>query len=102
MESRIRYKKTNKKGILYSIKDLISKSTGAKYRVKLNLNDCTYLIYNLNSERSYYDGKKLTNTHVLKRHIKKHLEKLGVIFDIEIRDNSNRVRGKNCSYDRTK
>jgi hypothetical protein len=99
MESRIRYKKTNKEGIFYSVRDITSKSTGAKYRVKLNLNDNTYLIYNLKSEKSYHGGEGINNTHVLKRHIKKHLEKLGVEFNTEVRDNSSRIRGKNCSYD---
>lgn len=98
MEARIRYKQSKKEGILYSIRDFISRSTGAKYRVKIDLNNCTYLIYNLNSERSYHGGEGVNNTHVLKRHIKMHLGSLGVLFESEIRDNSNRVRGLNCSY----
>jgi hypothetical protein len=98
VESRIRYKKTNRDGILYSIRDLVSKSTGAKYRVKIDTKDCTYSIINVNSERYYHGGEGISNLHVLKRHIKKHLEHFGISFGKEIRDNSSRVPGKNCAY----
>lgn len=98
MEARIRYKKTKKEHILKSIRDLTSATTGAKYRIKIDTKECTYIITNINSERTYRGGEKVNNLHVLKRHIKKHLEKFGVSFEKEIRDNSNRVAGVNCSY----
>jgi hypothetical protein len=98
MESRVRYKKTKKDGILKSTRDLISATTGAKYRVTLDTINCTYSIYNLGSERSYKGGEGVNNLHVLKRHVKKRLEKLGVAFGKEIRDNSSRIPGVNCSY----
>lgn len=100
MESRIRYKKTNKDGILKSVRDLKSKTTGATYQVKLNTKNCTYSIININSERYYHGGEGINNLHVLKRHIKAHLEKFGVSFSREIRDNSGREVGVNCSYKR--
>lgn len=95
--NRIRYKET-KDGILKSIKDLKSDTTGATYKVKLDTKECTYIITNINSERTYRGGEGITNLHVLKRNVKKHLEKLGVSFSREIRDNSNRISGVNCSY----
>ena len=98
MESRIRYKKTNKEGILKSIRDLTSSTTGAKYRVKLDTLNCNYVITNINSERTYKGGEGVNNLHVLKRHVKKRLEKLGVSFGKEIRDNASRIPGVNCSY----
>ena len=90
-KARIRYKKTNKDGILKSVRDLKSDSTGATYQVKLDTNNCTYVIKNINSERTYSGGEGVNNLHVLKRHVKKRLEKLGVSFGKEIRDNSNRI-----------
>ena len=98
--ARIRYKKTNKDGILKSIKDLKSNSTGATYRIKLDVDDCTYIITNINSERTYKGGEGVNNLHVLKRNVKRRLEKLGVLFGKEIRDNSGRISGVNCNYKR--
>lgn len=100
MESRIRYKKDKKEGILKSIRDLKSDTTGATYRVKLDTKECTYIIKNINSERVYRGGEGINNLHVLKRNVKKRLEKLGVTFSKEVRDNSGRVPGVNCSYDK--
>lgn len=98
MESRIRYKKTGKDGILKSVRDLRSSSTNAVYRVTIDTNDFTYSIYNINSSRSYKGGEGISNLQVLKRSVKKRLEKLGVSFSKEIRDNSSRVPGINCAY----
>lgn len=98
MEQRIRYKKTNQDGILKSVRDLVSDSTGAKYKVKLDTINCTYVITNINSERTYKGGEDVSNLHVLKRKVKKRLEELGVSFGKEIRDNSSRIKGVNCSY----
>lgn len=97
MESRIRYKKSNKDNILVSVRDLISES-GAKYKVKLDVENCKYVIINVNSERYYHGGEDVNNLHVLKRNVKAHLEKFGVSFSKEIRDNSKREPGVNCSY----
>ena len=101
MEARIRYKKDKKNNILISIRDLVSKSTGAKYKVKLDIKNCNYTIININSERYYHGGEGINNLHVLKRHVKSHLEKFGVPFNKEIRDNSSREIGVNCSYKRS-
>lgn len=102
MQSRISYKKTKKEGILKSVRDLKSSSTGATYRVKLDTKEHTYIITNINSERTYRGGEGINNLHVLKRKVKKRLEKLGVRFDKEIRDNSCRTPGVNCSYKQDK
>ena len=96
--SRIRYKKTSIDGVVQSIKEVISESRGSKYRVILDLNKCTYVILNVNSGRKFDGGEGVNNTHVLKRHVKRHLETLGVSFGKEVRDNSGRKVGVNCSY----
>ena len=97
-KSRIRYKKTNKDGILKSVRDIKSESTDATYQILLNIEKCEYIIKNLNSGRKYMGGEGVNNIHVLKRHVKTRLQKLGVLFNKEIRDNSNRIVGLNCSY----
>jgi len=98
MASRIRYKKTAISGVLQSVRDIVSDSRGSKYKVILDLNTCTYSIINTNSGRKYNGGEGINNTHVLKRHVKRRLETLGVSFGKEIRDNSSREVGVNCSY----
>jgi len=98
MNTRIRYKKTEDANILVSVKDLTSSVHGAKYKVFINTEDCTYKIKNITSERVYTGGEGVNNLHVLKRNIKGRLESLGVEFIKEIRDNSSRKVGVNCSY----
>lgn len=97
-KTRIRYRETKRDGILRSIKDIRSDATNAVYRVYLDTNDMTYTIQNVGSGRKYTGGEKITNLHVLKRNVKKRLKSLGVAFNREIRDNSNRIPGVNCSY----
>ena len=98
MASRIRYEKTTKEGIYESVRNFHSDSTDAMYFVILDINKCEYTIRNMTSKRSYNGGDDINNLHVLKRHIKERLEGLGVNFDKEVRDNSTRVKGVNCSY----
>jgi hypothetical protein len=83
---------------MQSVRDIKSESTDAKYQIQLDTVACEYTIKNLNSGRKYTGGEGVNNIHVLKRHVKTRLEKLGVSFSKEIRDNSNRVTGVNCSY----
>lgn len=83
---RIRYENTREEGIMRSVRNLHSKTTGAMYSVTLNIPESTYIIHNILSRRNYYGGENITNIHVLKRAVKSHLEKLGVEFGTEIRD----------------
>lgn len=98
MAIRIRYEKTEHDNILVSVRNFNSKTTDAMYIVYLNLTEVTYEIRNMVSKRKYTGGENVNNLHVLKRHAKERLEKLGVSFEPEIRDNSTREIGKNCSY----
>jgi len=102
MTQRIRYIKTGKDGILESIKNLRSDSTDASYKVVLDTTNCKFVIKNVNSGRNYEGGDNINNLHVLKRKVKEKLSKLGVDFAKEIRDNSSRIAGVNCSYKRNR
>lgn len=70
----------------------------AMYIVYLDTENIEYLIKNTNSRRLYKGGENINNLQVLKRAVKTHLEKLGVKFNKEVRDNTSRVKGKNCAY----
>ena len=72
----------------------------AMYIVYLDTKYVTYTIRNMTSMAEFIGGDGVNNLHVLKRHVKERLEKLGVAFDSEIRDNTNRVKGVNCGYSR--
>lgn len=72
--------------------------TDAMYIVYLDTKYVTYTIRNMTSGREYKGGDEINNLHVLKRHVKERLGKLGVSFDEEIRDNTSRVKGVNCGY----
>lgn len=105
MSSRIRYEEyqdQNGKYDLVSMRNYNSTKTDAMYIVYLNTEEVTYMIKNMRTYREYKleDEKcdEINNLHVLKRHVKARLQKLGVEFSSEIRDNSSRVPGKNCSY----
>lgn len=98
--TRIRYEKTDKQGILKSVKNFVSISTGARYEVFLDTNDGKFRVRNVNSRHYVIDGvSESRNLNVLKRNAKKALEKLGVSFEKELaRDNSSRIPGENCAY----
>lgn len=63
-----------------------SQSTGASYRVVLNLTDMEYYIRNERTKEHIYKSKKYTNMNVLKRNARAKLEKLGVRLKTEVRD----------------
>jgi hypothetical protein len=87
MSKRIRYDKTREEGKLVSKHTYISKKTGAKYKVFLDVNEKTYKIKNIGSERiTKSGGENINNLNVLKRTVKRELEQLGVSFEVEIRD----------------
>lgn len=88
--TRIRYTPTDKDGILVSIRNFWSKSTGAMYIVYLDLNNCTFTIKNMVSKRKYHGGENINHLHVLKRAVKRRLQSLGVEFKVETRDISNK------------
>lgn len=83
---RIRYKKTEREGIVVSTKVLKSERTGAEYLVYLDLNESTYKIKNINSENVHRGGENITNLNVLKRTVKARLERMGVRFSEEERE----------------
>ncbi len=70
----------------------------AMYIVYIDTKYVTYMIRNMVNEKEYIGGEEINNLQVLKRHVKLRLERLGVTFDEEIRDNSSRVKGVNCGY----
>lgn len=80
-KQRIRY--TEKDGKLIST-EVFSKQ-GSRYVVYIDLTTKLYLIRNTLSLRKYTGGEGINNLHVLKRHIKKHLEALGCQFEKEKR-----------------
>lgn len=108
MSIRIRYEKTEKEGILHSVRNFYSSrymkhengetEKEAMYYVILDTNEMTYAIKNMTSGRKYKGGDGVNNLHVLKRNVKTRLESLGVKFKDEIRDNSSRIAGVNCNY----
>ena len=83
MKQRIRY--VEKDGKLISIKPIISKRTGAKYTVFIDLETKTYCIRNIVTLRKYEGGDNINNLNVLKDRVKKHLEELGCEFGKEKR-----------------
>jgi hypothetical protein len=82
---RIRYKETREKGIQESTRTFKSKR-GVPYKVRLNLNDMTYAIKNLNSENLIKGGENINNLNVLKQAARERLEGLGVELATESRD----------------
>jgi hypothetical protein len=84
---RIRYKAHDKReNVMESVQTFISSTTGARYKVRLDLNEMIYEIKNLSSEKVYRGGEKVKNLNVLKRNAKKRLEGLGVDLGVERRD----------------
>ena len=103
MATRIRYEKfEDPRGQFdqISVRNFHSSRTDAMYIVYLDTKQVTYVVKNMLSGRKYDGGQDINNLHVLKRHVKERLEKLGVEFDSEIRDNTSRVKGVNCGYKR--
>ena len=116
MATRIRYEKFEDptgKYDLISVRNFHSPRSDAMYIVYIDTKTVTYIVKNMFSGRKYslenekrdpetgeFIKLELSNVHVLKRHVKERLEKLGVEFDSEIRDNSTRVKGVNCGYAR--
>jgi len=96
MNNRIRYRKTNREGIIESIQIFSSSKASINgkypsYRVKLDIINKTYRIINMRTQEVIKSGgDSINNLAVLKRVAKKALESLYVKFDSEIRDNECR------------
>lgn len=70
-------------------KSYASKSTGARYRVVLNLESKDSLEYYIRNERTkqfVFKSEKYTNLNVLKRKARQELERFGVPLDKESRN----------------
>ena len=65
-----------------------SSSTGANYRIVLDLNDMQYFIRNERTKEFVYKSKKYGNMNVLKRNARAELERFGVKLKRESRDRS--------------
>lgn len=77
-----KYKENHK----ISTRQFTSQSTGAKYRIILNLTDMQYYIRNERSKEFSYKSKTYTNLNVLKRVARARLEKFGVSLKREVRE----------------
>ena len=63
-----------------------SSSTGASYRIVLNLEDMEYYIRNERTKEFVFKSKKYTNLNVLKRKARNELSRFGVQLGKESRD----------------
>jgi len=86
---RIKYKRSKKEGFLESSTELRSRIWGSYYRVYIRLEDCTYYIYSIKGRRKYKGKTTVNSLVVLKRYIRRHLRKLGVEIESEIRPKRN-------------
>lgn len=77
-----KYKENHK----ISLNSYISKSTGARYRIILNLEDMEFYIRNERTKQYIKKSKtSYTNMNVLKRNARRALESMGVTLDTESR-----------------
>lgn len=86
--SRLRIKYIDhkyKEGCKISLNDYVSESTGARYRVILNLNDNEYYIRNERTKEYVFKSNSYGNLNVLKRNARNKLQKFGVNLGREVR-----------------
>jgi len=87
MSARIRYAPTDREGEYESIKIFVSSSTGARYKVFINVVNFSYRIRNEHNKLNIIKKEKgINNLNVLKRAAKRDLESLGVRFNDESRN----------------
>ena len=85
--NRIRYiDHPTKEDCLISLNEYVSKSTGARYKIVLNIKEMWYGIRNERSKEFSYKSKNYGNLNVLKRTARAKLEDLGVNLNRESRD----------------
>lgn len=77
-----------------SLRAYTSESTGAKYRIVLDLTEMQYFIRNERTKEFVFKSKNYTNMNVLKRNARSELERFGVNLDREVRDRSFGLCGK--------
>ena len=97
-QMRIRYinKRTQPKHIVESAQQFRSQSTGATYKVRLNFEEDSYQIINVNQRKIVKTGGKKGFTHYwLKKIAKRALEELGVNFNMELRTVTRTYKKKN-------
>lgn len=97
-QMRIRYinKRTQPQHVVESAQQFRSKITGATYKVRLNFEEDTYQIINVNQRKIVKTGGKKGFTHYwLKKIAKRALESLGVDFNMELRNNTRVYKKKN-------
>lgn len=90
MTKRIRYTKSTKPNELRSKRNFVGQQ-GAQYQVKINTEDLTYRIINVNSKKilrsTDKDGcKPPKNLYTVYEQVKRALKTLGVTFGIEFRN----------------
>lgn len=84
--NRIRYKDhPTRDNCLISIKDYVSQSNGARYKILLDLGNMKFMIRNERSKEFSFTSKEYKNLNVLKRTARARLEKFGVRLDRESR-----------------
>jgi hypothetical protein len=71
-----------------SLRSFVSSSTGANYRIVLNLENKQFFIRNERTKEFVKKSKEYGNMNVLKRNARKALESLGVELKRESRDRS--------------
>jgi hypothetical protein len=81
-------------------KHFVSVSTGAKYRIILNLNDMEYYIRNERTKEYVFKSGNYTNMNVLKRSARARLEKFGVPLERESRDRSFGICSKGTTQNK--
>ena len=85
--NRIRYvDHPTKEDCLISLNEYVSQSTGAKYKIILNVKEMWYGIRNERSKEFSFKSKNYTNLNVLKRTARAKLESFGVRLGRESRD----------------
>lgn len=85
--NRIRYiDHPTKEDCLISLNEYVSKITGARYKIVLNVKEMWYGIRNERSKEFSYKSKNYGNLNVLKRTARAKLEDLGVNLSRESRD----------------
>lgn len=92
--SRLRIKYIDhkyKEGFKISLNDYVSESTGARYRIVLNLEDMEYYIRNERTKEYVFKSNSYGNLNVLKRNARNKLQKFGVNLGREVR---NRTFGR--------
>lgn len=89
MANRIYYKPHDyRENVLESTRIYVSRRTGARYIIRLDLNNMIYEVKNMNTQIIYRGGDSINNLNVLKRSARARLESLGVVLGTETRNRS--------------